>query len=1035
MQQAAGGGSRRGPPPSLPPPQGRSQLPSVMPSHAISAAGTSGGGGAPPKPLPQPRPRQQMQAHLPTAASTAPSNQTAAAAVRSPVEGGGGHLLGRAYGSARALRHPTKSTALAAAPTPTITSDTARSGAAAVPKSAPPRPPRTRSHDTISRHVVSPELSHQQEHHLQQQQHSHSYRPSLHTNTNANNSNNNTNVNPPTTTKIVAAVSTDSSTPLPTNQGASTASVLTTAATTTLPSSSTANTTSTAETGSTLKKLFLPWSSLRNDSNNNQFSISSPSNFRRIGKANDTTVPSPAPPPSASAANTLLPTTGSSSSSSARSPSSSSVLIASSVAPTVSAPKLISYTRRRRSRSLDGGDDPRKLGARGGTAANRGGETGRSHRTGVTTSGTMRATSTARSPPDKRPMGPGSTQEEFPPRPPPSQLLGATTKVRSGTTIAAARSLHRTTANVNPPTTTVHRAVEKTASISKVEDKVEVDELKRYGWVRVVLAGDDEREEEIDVAKELSLTNSLEERGKGEGQKVTLSTIKEGRATTSRPNSGSSGTSDDGNGSGGSGDIAKDRNDMVSESDDRSGWVKRLIQQEQERLRRLPFIPSGADNDSVVGAGKSPKETDSYEEGKEEQKEEEKEELELEETSDKPARKKEVMMRHRMRQGIRYAIELSLQRHPITRFPDIHGAAAYYGASIAALAKEMSSFLGMNKQPNSKQQQQHEQPTARPPLLPQRPNVADRRFVEEDFKDKNTFTLKKDEDKFVFREYAPLVFRELRHRAGFSEDDYVRSVCKEGFSDLAFSGKSGNFLYITKDNQFVLKTMPPAETKFLRRILTHYYEHLCKDGESLLTRFVGMYRMKMSAVDEVRFIVMLNIFATPKKIHERYDLKGSTVGRQTLFSCTMDKPIDALMLKDLDLIGRFRMALGTERKARFVSLLQRDAEFLASFGIIDYSLLLGVHFLDREENEPVITPLSATQLKRADGGIFASDNDRMPKNAIYYCAIIDILQPYNTKKVLEHNMKALVYNKDGISVCSPQKYVERFLRFITNYID
>jgi 1-phosphatidylinositol-4-phosphate 5-kinase len=40
--------------------------------------------------------------------------------------------------------------------------------------------------------------------------------------------------------------------------------------------------------------------------------------------------------------------------------------------------------------------------------------------------------------------------------------------------------------------------------------------------------------------------------------------------------------------------------------------------------------------------------------------------------------------------------------------------------------------------------------------------------------------------------------------------------------------------------------MKKAETRFLRRILPHYYEHVRKNPDTLLVRFCGMYRVKAS---------------------------------------------------------------------------------------------------------------------------------------------------------------------------------------------
>lgn len=54
---------------------------------------------------------------------------------------------------------------------------------------------------------------------------------------------------------------------------------------------------------------------------------------------------------------------------------------------------------------------------------------------------------------------------------------------------------------------------------------------------------------------------------------------------------------------------------------------------------------------------------------------------------------------------------------------------------------------------------------------------------------------------------------------------------------------------------------------------------------------------------QVRFVVMGNMFCTELRIHQRYDLKGSSQGRFT----KKDKIDESSTLKDLDLKYEFRM--------------------------------------------------------------------------------------------------------------------------------
>ncbi|MDR3549147.1 MAG: phosphatidylinositol phosphate kinase family protein [Candidatus Pacebacteria bacterium] len=90
--------------------------------------------------------------------------------------------------------------------------------------------------------------------------------------------------------------------------------------------------------------------------------------------------------------------------------------------------------------------------------------------------------------------------------------------------------------------------------------------------------------------------------------------------------------------------------------------------------------------------------------------------------------------------------------------------------------------------------------------------------------------------------------------------------------------------------------MSEEEFHFLRRILPSYYEHVKNHPGTLMTRYgtdshagrfygchkIIFYRSGIGRCKEFRFVIMNNVFSTGQRIHARYDLKGSTVGRQVL---------------------------------------------------------------------------------------------------------------------------------------------------------
>ena len=104
--------------------------------------------------------------------------------------------------------------------------------------------------------------------------------------------------------------------------------------------------------------------------------------------------------------------------------------------------------------------------------------------------------------------------------------------------------------------------------------------------------------------------------------------------------------------------------------------------------------------------------------------------------------------------------------------------------------------------------------------------------------------------------------------------DYLVSLTgRYVLSELSSPGKSGSLFYYSSDYRFIIKTIRRTEHEYLRRILRHYYEHMKRNTNSLLTRFFGLHRVKAHGGNNIYFVVMGNIFPPNRDIHEIYDLK------------------------------------------------------------------------------------------------------------------------------------------------------------------
>ncbi|WOL14200.1 phosphatidylinositol 4-phosphate 5-kinase 1-like [Canna indica] len=339
---------------------------------------------------------------------------------------------------------------------------------------------------------------------------------------------------------------------------------------------------------------------------------------------------------------------------------------------------------------------------------------------------------------------------------------------------------------------------------------------------------------------------------------------------------------------------------------------------------------------------------------------------------------------------------------------------------------------------------------------------------------------------FRWKDYCPMVFRHLRELFSVDPADYMLAICgNDALRELSSPGKSGSFFFLTQDDRFMIKTVKKSEVKVLIRMLPSYHRHVSQYSNSLVTRFYGVHCVKPNGCQKVRFIVMGNLFCSEYPVHRRFDLKGSSYGRTT------DKPegeIDeTTTLKDLDLNFVFR--LQTSWYIELLEQIKRDCEFLETEGIMDYSLLVGVHFCDHisaanmclspllgspskkasiqcgdtcpdfhlsvstcqdmdqvlDTRKPLIRlgsnmPARAEHVTKSSGEselfLVASGGLPTPKRSgklhdvFLYFGIIDILQDYDITKKLEHAYKSLQVDPNSISAVDPKLYSRRFQDFI-----
>jgi 1-phosphatidylinositol-4-phosphate 5-kinase len=204
---------------------------------------------------------------------------------------------------------------------------------------------------------------------------------------------------------------------------------------------------------------------------------------------------------------------------------------------------------------------------------------------------------------------------------------------------------------------------------------------------------------------------------------------------------------------------------------------------------------------------------------------------------------------------------------------------------------------------------------------------------------------------FKFKDYAPWVFRHLRTRFNLDPADYLMSLTsKYILSELGSPGKSGSFFYFSRDYKYIIKTIHHAEHKFLRTVLRDYYKHVEDNPNTLLSQFYGLHRVKIPYGRKIHFVVMNNLFPPHRDIHQTFDLKGSTIGRNFQEEDLEKNP--RATLKDLNWLRRnLHLEFGPTKKQLFLQQVEQDVKLLQRLKIMDYSLLVGIHDLEKGNEE------------------------------------------------------------------------------------
>lgn len=212
------------------------------------------------------------------------------------------------------------------------------------------------------------------------------------------------------------------------------------------------------------------------------------------------------------------------------------------------------------------------------------------------------------------------------------------------------------------------------------------------------------------------------------------------------------------------------------------------------------------------------------------------------------------------------------------------------------------------------------------------------------------------EDEYPFKAFAPDTFRDLRLLEGITDDHFIE-VLQASANERLSEGASGAFMFFCGGGEFIVKTIRAREATVLHSFLPMYASYIKKNPSSMLCRFLGSYSLELYS-QTFYFVVMLNCFDPSAYINERFDIKGSWVGRSAepakktkkvvcrhcneYFIPSKQQQCKAIVglheanvvLKDNDL--RTKISLPPDQAKRVFQILKKDSELLGRFGVLDY---------------------------------------------------------------------------------------------------
>ena len=115
-------------------------------------------------------------------------------------------------------------------------------------------------------------------------------------------------------------------------------------------------------------------------------------------------------------------------------------------------------------------------------------------------------------------------------------------------------------------------------------------------------------------------------------------------------------------------------------------------------------------------------------------------------------------------------------------------------------------------------------------------------------------------------EFAPQIFKGIRKRFGVTEEHLFQSFIpihnvQAIYNFFTGAGKSSSFFFFSDNKSYVLKTLKESEKKLLLEngVLENYYQHVMDNSETLLSKYYGVYQIKIPNMQDITCFIMDNL--------------------------------------------------------------------------------------------------------------------------------------------------------------------------------